>query len=81
MSRRGYSKFRSERRQIRRNRKRFGMRISGGSIKSVIVPAIQKRYGKKRWTTRGLEFGNQELASPTEDRREAKEASQKDGAI
>jgi len=54
---------------MQRQKSRFGMRINGRSIKSVLLPAIQKRYGKKYWKTRGLEFGNKELARAEKDRR------------
>jgi len=66
--------YKSARRQARRLKKRYGMRVSGRSIKTVIVPMIKKRYDTKR--TRGLEFRYKKLASPKENRRETKKAPQ-----
>lgn len=62
---------------MQRQKSRFGMQINGRSIKSVLLPTIKKRYGKKCRETRGLEFGNQELARTEKDRSEKAGSSEK----
>ena len=74
--RRSGHQYKSARRQAKRRKKRYGMRVDR-SIKSVIVPMIQKRYGTEK--ARGLEFRHKKLARAKEDRRETKKATQKDG--
>ena len=75
--RRSGHQYKSERRQARRLKKRYGMRVDR-SIKSVIVPIIKKRYGKRYQKATGrLEFGHKKLARTEKGRREAEATPQK----
>ena len=66
---RSRAKYKSERRQERRKKACFGMRVSGRSIMSVLLPAIAKRYGERE--TGRLEQRHEELSGAEEDRSEA----------
>jgi len=58
------TKYKSERRETRQRRHRFGMRVSGRSIKGVLLPVIKKRYGEIIRERGGARQQCQGLAQP-----------------
>ena len=77
---RSRARYKSERRETRRKKACFGMRISGRSIKSVLLPAIAKRHGEDTKTGR-VAVRNQELEGATKDRRKEAEAEEEGEAL